>query len=388
MIHVHIAGAGLGGLTAAIALAQRGFDVDVFEQAPELREVGAGLTVSGSAQRVLADLGVLGRVLAEASLTPVMAFLHYRDGRLLAGAHDFTDGRWSAGAPEGGIHIHRADLHAILVSRFAELAPGRLHLGKSLTAFEDSGSAVRSIFSDGTETGADLLVGADGVRSMTRDRLWETPPPRFTGQLVYRFMLSGDVAAPFLSAGRAAVYLGPDRVFNRYTLRGGAIVNCVAITKSGSWTEEGWSTPAERGEMLALYEGWHPEVSKLMSLAPRESLIKWALFDRPPLRRWGKGRVTLLGDAAHPMLPFLGLGAAMAMEDGMVLTRAVESLPIDAALAAYENHRRPRTGQIAELSRIQGEASQAGDPDNYDPSSAPAQNPAVQAYDPVTAPIP
>lgn len=388
MTHVHIAGAGLGGLTAAIALVQRGFEVDVFEQASELREVGAGLTVSRSAQKVLADLGVLDRVLAEASLTPVMAFLHYRDGRLLAGAHDFSDGRWSEGAPEGGIHIHRADMHAILVARFAELAPGRLHLGKALTAFEDNGSVVRSIFSDGTDAHAGMLIGADGVRSIVRAGLWETPPPRFTGQLAYRFMLPGEIAALFLSAGRAAVYLGPERVFNRYTLRGGEIVNCVAITKSDGWTEEGWSTPAEPEELLALYGGWHPEVLKLMSLAPQESLIKWALFDRPSLPRWGKGRVTLLGDAAHPMMPFLGLGAAMAMEDGMVLARALESLPVDAARAAYEDHRRPRTDQIADLSRVQGEASQARDPDNYDPKSAPAQDAAIQAYDPVTAVIP
>jgi salicylate hydroxylase len=387
MTRVLIAGAGLGGLAAAIALARRGFAVEVFEQATELREVGAGLTVSRSAQRVLGDLGVLDRTLAAASLTPCMAFLHYRDGRLLAGGFDHGDGRGASDAATGGIHIHRADMQAILVARFAELAPGRLHLGRAVAGFEDLGDAVLIRLADGGQAEGDLLVGADGVRSAVRAALWETPPPRFTGQVAYRFTMPGDLARPFLAAGRAALFQGPGRVFNRYTLRAGALLNCVGIARSDAWTGDGWSTPARVGEMLALYEGWHPDVTGLMAAAPTRHLIKWALFDRPPLPRWGRGRVTLLGDAAHPMLPFLGLGAAMAFEDGLVLARALMESPDVAGLRRYEQHRRPRADLIAELSRVQGEASQSRDPDAYDPSTAPAQNSSIQAYDPVTAPL-
>ena len=235
----------------------------------------------------------------------------------------------------------------------------------------------------------DLLIGADGVRSAVRALLWEATAPRFTGQVAYRFMMPGDVAAPFLQeAGRAAVFQGPGRVFNRYTLREGAIVNCVGITRSDAWAGEGWSTPATVAEMLALYEGWHPDVTALIARAPAEHLIKWALFDRPPLAEWRRGRVALLGDAAHPMLPFLGLGAAMAIEDAMVLARALDRAPGIAGLDLYAAARRPRAGRIADLSRVQGEYSQARDPDAYDASRAPAQDPAIQDYDPVHVPLP
>ncbi|WP_336952838.1 FAD-dependent monooxygenase [Sphingobium aromaticivastans] len=387
--HILIAGAGLGGLTAGIALAQRGFSVDIFEAAAELREVGAGLTVSRSAQAVFAELGLLDRVRETASLTKKMAFLHYIDGRMLAGAVDDSDGRWTPEKGEGGIHIHRADMHALLAARFEELAPGRLHLGKRLIDFRDVTGPVEMHFADGSSAQGDMLIGADGIRSAVRQKLWGGGTPRFTGQVAYRFMMPGDIAAPFLrDAGRAAVFQGPGRVFNRYTLRRGAIVNCVGITQADGWDDDGsWSTPANVDEMLALYNGWHPDVTGLMALAPPQHLIKWALFDRPSLPGWLRGRTTLLGDAAHPMLPFLGLGAAMAIEDAMVLARALGAHPDIDGLALYEDVRRPRVEKIAELSRIQGELSQQRDPAEYDPKTAPAQDPGIQDYDPVTIPL-
>lgn len=377
-----IAGAGLGGLCAAIALTQRGFDVRLFEQAPVLREVGAGLTVSRSSQAVLAEIGLTERVLGEASFTQRMAFLHYRTGALLAGAFDHSDGRTPL---PGAIHIHRADLHRMLVDRFEELAPGRLALGKALVDTNDASGPIRATFDDGTIAEGDLMIGADGIRSVVRNKLWGSGDPRFTGQVAYRFMVPGDEAASLIAEhGRAAVFQGPNRVFNRYTLRGGAILNCVAITRNDGWQDEGWSVPASRDEMLALYEGWHPEVAALMKLADPAHLIKWALFDRPPLPGWQRGRTTLLGDAAHPMLPFLGLGAAMAIEDAMVLARAIERSPDADGLTTYEETRRGRVNRIATLSRHQGELVQAIDPDSYDPKTAPAQDPSIQDYDPVT----
>jgi salicylate hydroxylase len=369
---VLIVGAGLGGLTAAIALAQRGFPVAVYEQAKVLAEVGAGLTVSQSAQAALAAIGLMDEVSRIASRTPRMAFLHYSDGRLLAGAHDWTDGRGQPDSPPGGLHIHRADVHAMLVAKLAQIAPDALHLGHSLVGVEADATA---IFASGARASADLLIGADGA-------------PRFTGQTAYRFMLDRAQAGPHLdAAGRAAVYQGPGAVFNRYTLRGGELLNCVGIIQTESWTGDGWSTPATPQEMLDLYRGWHPDVLGLMASAPPERLIKWGLFDRPPLARWGRGPVSLLGDAAHPMLPFLGLGAALAIEDGLVLARALEAEPGPAGLRRYEASRILRATRIAELSRIQGQASQGRDPDRYDAQAAPAHDSAIQTYDPVTAPL-
>ena len=189
-----------------------------------------------------------------------------------------------------------------------------------------------------------------------------------------------------MGSGRAGVYIGPKRTFNRYTLRGGAVVNCVGIVASDAWADEGWSNPASREEMQQAFAGWHKDVLGLIGEA--DAAIKWGLFDRAPLPAWTKNRISLLGDAAHAMLPFLGMGAAMAIEDGMILARAfaAETEPRD-ALARYEAARLPRTGLLHAKSVEQGELTQARDPDNYDHGAAPAADPAILGYDPVTAPI-
>jgi salicylate hydroxylase len=238
-------------------------------------------------------------------------------------------------------------------------------------------------FADGSSADSDLLIAADGIRSVIRHTLWGGGAPRFTGQVAWRCMIPIELAKPFMSAGRAAVYMGPDRIFNRYTLRGGALLNCVAIARSDAWRQEGWSTLADREELLSLYVGWHPDVIGLMECAPAEHLIKWGLFDRDPLAEWGRGGITLLGDAAHPMLPFLGLGAAMAIEDGFVLAKAIESNgPTPKALRRYENARRGRTAEVYEQSRLQGRLAQSRDPDNYDHAATPAGNRALSDFDP------
>ncbi|HEU0102521.1 MAG TPA: FAD-dependent monooxygenase [Mycobacteriales bacterium] len=381
MTRVLVVGAGLGGLVAALALHDAGLDVEVREQAPALGEVGAGLTVSRGAQRVLAEIGVLDAVRARASSVRSNAFLHYRTGALLDGAPDHSDG-----APEPGqlvnLQIHRADLHEVLAAALAERAPGAVRLDSRLVGLADLGSQVEATFAGGARTRADLVVGADGLRSRVRELLWGAQDPRFTGQVAYRCLVPRELAAPYLAAGRAAVYLGPGRVLNRYALRGGALVNCAAIAQADGWREEGWTTPATSAELLALYDGWHPDVLGLFAAAPADGLRKWALYDREPLARWRSGRVTLLGDAAHPMLPFLGLGSAMAIEDGLVLARALQASPDEAGLDAYERARRPRTTEVMLLSRHEATLVQARDPDRFDPAAAPSRNPALYDFDP------
>jgi salicylate hydroxylase len=378
---VLIVGAGLGGLAAAVALTRRGVRVEVYEQATALGEVGAGLTVSRGAQRVLAELGVLEDVRAQASLTQAMAFLHFRTGALLDGGYDRSDGTADDGRA-GGVHIHRADLHRILTDTLARQAPGALRLGRRLVGLDDDGDRVTARFADGSAARGDIVVGADGLHSTVRGLLWGQAQPRFTGQVAFRCLIPGAVARPYLAAaGRAAVYFGPGRVFNRYTLRRGAIVNCVAIARTDRWREEGYTAPAAPEELIALYQGWHPDVLGLLGQAPRQLLNKWALYDREPLACWRQGRVTLLGDAAHPMLPFLGLGAAMALEDGGVLARALEPGAGPAALDRYEQARRPRTELVMRESRREGQLVQSRDPSRYDADAAPSRNPAYYDFD-------
>ena len=380
-----IIGAGLGGLVAGLALRQRGFDVEVHEAAPQLGEVGAGLTLSRGAQHVFRALDIQDRVAAVACRSSAFPFMHYRDGRLLAGAHDYGDGGPDDGVADVGRQIHRADLHAVLVEAFAERGPPVV-LGHSLTSIDDTPTGVTAVFANGDTAHGDALIGADGVRSAVRGILWGSDSPRFTGQIAYRFLVPIEDARPFMSAGRGGVFLGPKRTFNRYTLRGGAIVNCVGIVATDEWVGEGWSTPAPRDDILADFAGWHPDVLELIGLAT--SSIKWGIFDRTPMAQWANGRVTLLGDAAHAMLPFLGMGAAMAIEDGMILARALEAEgSVKEAFARYEAARKPRTALVHEKSVEQGNLTQSRDPDTYDGSSAPSSDPSITAFDPVTAQI-
>ncbi len=185
---------------------------------------------------------------------------------------------------------------------------------------------------------------------------------------------------------RAAVFIGPGQTVNRYLISEGRILNCVCLSKTNAWSAEGWSQPAYTGELLAEYQGWHPDLLTLMRLAPGEGLIRWGIFQRPPLATWRKGRVSLLGDAAHPMLPFLGLGAAMAVEDGVILGQAFarHSDPND-VLQLYEDIRKPRTRRVFEGSARQGEIFDAIDPDRYPPPDAPSHNPSFYAFDPEAA---
>ncbi len=375
-----VIGAGLGGLTAALALRKAGFAVEVHEAAPALGEVGAGLTLSRGAQSVFRHIGVQDAVARVSTPSTGFPFLHYRTGAVLAGAIDHGIGLPDDGTADISRQCHRADLHAILAAAF----DGPLHLGHSLTGIEETAHGVRARFADGSVADGDALIAADGVRSVARGLLWGEDAPRFTGQIAYRFLVDRAEALPFLEHGRGAVFLGPKRTFNRYTLRAGSVLNCVGIAATEAWAGEGWSTPATCDEVRATFADFHPAVTGLIGRA--EHLIKWGIFDRAPLPRWSMGRVTLLGDAAHAMLPFLGMGAAMAIEDAMILARAFEAEgAVEPAFARYEAARRPRTTLIHAKSVEQGELTQARDPDHYDAAAAPAADPSILGYDPVTA---
>ena len=243
-----IIGAGLGGLTAGLALRRAGFDVEVHESAPVLGEVGAGLTLSRGAQSVFRALGIQDRVAAFACRSASLPFMHYRSGAVLAGAYDNSIGQPDDGLADVARQIHRADLHRVLVEAFAESGPGVVTDHKLVTIRQDT-KQVTAEFANGYLATGDVLIGADGVRSVVRDKLISSDQPRFTGQLAYRFLVPAQTAAPFMGSGRSGVYIGPKRTFNRYTLRGGAVVNCVGIVASDTWTDEGWSTPATIAEI-------------------------------------------------------------------------------------------------------------------------------------------
>lgn len=379
-MRVAIIGAGLGGLTCAIALRQAGIEVDVYEAAERIEETGAGLTLGLGAQHVFRALGIQAAVAAQACPAGNLPFLHYRTGDVLLGAHDAGDGLGDDGSANIVRHIYRADLQKVLLAEL-ERREGRTHTGHRLARYEQSGAYATAHFANRATIEADLLVGADGVRSAVRAQLVPGDTPRFTGHVAYRFLVPMERARPFMGLGRSAIFIGPQRTFNRYTMAQGSIVNGAALVETGEEVPEGWSTSAPLSELENAFQGWHPDVTGLIDEAG--SIIKWGLYDRAPLASWSQSRVTLLGDAAHAMLPFLGMGAAMAVEDGYVLAQMLaRNAHMAKALAEYEARRIPRTAEVHLASKVQGEITQGIDPDNFALAGAPVNNRAMMEFDP------
>ncbi|MEP2734845.1 MAG: FAD-dependent monooxygenase [Erythrobacter sp.] len=377
---IAVIGAGLGGLTCAIALLQRGLKVDVFEAARSIEETGAGLTLGLGAQHVFRALGLQTKVAATACPAGGLPFLHYSSGAVLLGELDK-----GSGAPDDGEaniirHIYRADLQKVLLAEFEKLG-GTAHTGKQLEHYSQNTGATSAHFSDGSQASAGVLIGADGVRSAVRTQMVPDDKPRFTNHVAYRCLVPMERAREFMGLGRSAIFIGPGRTFNRYTMAKGAVVNLAGLVETDEEVPEGWSTAAPRAEVAEAFSGWHSDVTGL--IAEAGDSIKWGLYDRAPLSTWSDGRVTMLGDAAHAMLPFLGMGAAMAIEDGYVLAQMLaQNADTREALAQYEALRIARTQEVHSASKRQGEITQSIDPDNFALAGAPVNNRAMMEFDP------
>jgi salicylate hydroxylase len=356
---VLIAGAGIGGLTAALALVRQGFHVRLFDQAEKLEEAGAGIQLPPNATRILVGLGLAGRLKAGIVEPAAIRLRSAASGRDIA-VLPLDAVSESYGGPYWV--IHRADLQKALAGAVAEETRIALTLGAPVDDFTIGQDGVRAAVlhrrrgMTATDHGGALLVGADGLWSRVRALLGDAAAPRFVGRGAFRAI----VPAALLPAGDCepiiSVWLGPGGHVVHYPVRAGAAVNIVAVCggwQSENWQKETWSTGATRDEVLERFPAaaWAPALRAL--LAAPERWQKWALYDRAPLRSWGRGPVTLLGDAAHPMLPFLAQGAAMAIEDSAVLTRELSRAPDDrvAALRRYEAARHPRTARIQRAAR-------------------------------------
>jgi salicylate hydroxylase len=381
-----IIGGGIGGLATALALLRSGWRVRVYEQAAALGEAGAGISISPGAAAGLASLGLEAQLLRVSRPVTRLAFAHFQTGEVLsenaAPAETARDpGLW---VPR---HLHRADLQSILVQAVRRLDPGALMLGRRLTRLAQ-GPRVVAHFADGNRAESEVLIAADGVRSAARRELFGAEAPRFAGQVAFRCLIPRALAEPFLRAGPAVVSIGAGRIFHRYLIRDGSLLNVVGIAQSDAWPHEGWNTPATAEEFLALYHDFHADVTGLIRLARGPDLIKWGLFVRPPLDRWSVGRIALLGDAAHPILPFLGLGAALAIEDAIVAARALDAVPpIEAALECYRATRKERVERVRRASIRQGDILQTAGANRESLAHAPASDEALFDFDPCRAPL-
>ena len=345
MMHgrIAIAGAGLGGLTCALALIRRGFEVTVYEQSQQLTEVGAGVQLSANGTCVLFDLGLEAAVM-QAAVVPAEKVIRLWDTGQAWKA--FDAGSVSVrmyGFPY--LTLHRHDLHRILAEAVDAAQPDAIVLGAKLVQLEQDAGGVTLSFADGRRARTDLLIGADGVHSPVRAGLFGDDAPRFSGVVAWRGVIPADRLPAHLREALSVTWIGPGGHVVHYPLRRGELVNYVSVVERHDWQVESWSVQGSAEECLSDYPGWHPDVHTLIRAAGRPH--KWALFGRQPMARWSQGRVTLLGDACHPMPPFLAQGAAMALEDGLVLARCLEAHGPDhaQAFAAYERARLPRTSR-------------------------------------------
>jgi salicylate hydroxylase len=348
-----IAGAGIGGLACALALIRRGFRAVVLEQAEALEPVGAGIQLSPNATRILIELGLAER-LAPAVVAPQeIRVVRSHNAREIVRA-SIGAAAFRYGAPYWV--VHRGDLQAALLERLRASRDGALHLGRRVEDFavHAHGVTVQTWTPAGTRHEHGIaLIGADGLWSQVRSRLGDDTPPRFCGRTAWRAMIpAGAVPAGFREP-ITWLWVGPDAHLVHYPVRAGEAVNIVAIIRD-DWQSPGWSEPGGSADILARFSGWAAEPRAL--LATPDSWAKWALFERPALRTWSAGPVTLLGDAAHPILPFLAQGGAMAIEDAAVVADCLARWPDQPAPAfeAYEGLRRPRTQRVARESHFNG----------------------------------
>ncbi len=386
-LNIILVGAGLGGLTAALALLKRGFGVRVYEQAAELGEVGAGVTITPNGAHVLNHLlgeEVMGRV----ARTPAAgAIKHYKTGAILVETNRGDRMKEQYGAAY--CQAHRADLHAALAEAVHALDPDCIHTGCSFGTLEQQKDNIRATFRNGASATGDVLVGCDGIRSAVRRALWGEEEVTFTGYIAWRGLVPIDRLEPGLITPDSASFAGPVRTFARYKVRQGTLVNYAAFSKRDEWAEESWSVHSEIAELQKEFSDFAPEVQAIIAATPPERCFKWGLFDREPLPQWTQGRATLLGDAAHPMTPFLAQGAVMAIEDGMILARVFEvAEDWREALARYEAARRERGAFVMRESHGNARRMYSRDPDNYSSSShKTAETLGLYSYNPVTVAV-
>jgi salicylate hydroxylase len=345
---VIVAGAGIGGLTVTLALKRNGFRVIVLEQAERLQETGAGIQLSPNAARLLIELGFADRLRPHVVVPQAVRVLNAKNGREIVRIPLGETAAQRYGAPYW--IIHRGDLQAVLSAAVAQELDISLKLGMRMEDFVTHPNGVTVSARSGTTAWNEFghaLIAADGLWSMSRERLGFREPPRFSGRVAWRALVPAAEVPPEFREPVIHLWLGADAHLVHYPVKGGKVINIVVIT-ADDWNAEGWSEPASRIDLLPRLTAarWAPQARALVRLP--EAWLKWALFERRPLMNWTQDAAALLGDAAHPMLPFLAQGGAMAIEDAVVAAQCLARRPDDAAAAlrTYAAIRRGRTRRV------------------------------------------
>ena len=341
-LEISIVGAGIGGLVAALALKKRGHKPTIYEKTESLSELGAGIQLSPNANKVLEYLGVMEELQADVYEPEAFQFVHYRTGKVLAQRALKNSSVKIYGSPN--YDVHRADLQKALLTVINKEEIQIEKNSEILDLYEEANSAF--IRTKESVIESDAVIGADGIHSIVRKKLWGEDQARYTGNVAWRMLVPiKEISSEFLQQN-TKVWLGPKKHFVQYLVKGGKFLNCVCLVEQNHWMNEDWSEKGDISELKNIYSDWHPEIQEILESTNPDCLYKWGLHDRAPLNKWSKGRFSLLGDAAHPMLPFVAQGAAMAIEDGIVLASSLSSFDnVELGLYDYENKRKYRTAK-------------------------------------------
>lgn len=347
-MNVIIVGAGIGGLVSALCLDAKGHKVKIYEQAEILSELGAGIQLSPNATKVLNYLDLFKDLEPYIFEPNSFQFLNFSTGKVIterklgkAIKKDFNSPNYD---------IHRADLQRVLLNKI-KVKNINIHSNMKVT---NVGNNKNSAFIevDGKKIQADLVIGADGIHSKVSDSLFGKKEIIYTGNVAWRMLIPVEELPENLILPDTTVWLGPNKHFVTYHVNGGKSINCVCLVEQDGWLNESWSEKGEIGELKRAYKGWNRTIETLLQHADPNTLYKWALHDRLPMKQWSKGRIVVLGDAAHPMLPFLAQGAAMAIEDGAVLANCIDNFDeVEEALKYFEKIRKPRTSYVQSAAR-------------------------------------
>jgi salicylate hydroxylase len=345
-LRVLIIGGGIGGSAAALAMLRAGHKVSVFEQVKAKSEVGAGIQISPNASRLLHRYGLSARLEEIAVRPQAVEARRWDDGTLLATEPLGETVATAFGAPH--YHVHRADLLKVITDAIPSES---LHEDKRCIGIVDEGNTVIAKFDDGSVAEGDVLVGADGIHSYARNFLFGEEAPQFSGNIAFRGLVPRERIGHLDLKFNTTNWMGPGGHFVHYFVSSGRFLNFVAVSEQSEWRGESWNDRADVNEAIERYSGWNSQIHEILRGADR--IFKWALFDRPPLPNWTRRRVTLLGDACHPMLPYMAQGAAQAIEDGASLARCLAegSADIKTALRRYETIRLPRTSRVQAMAR-------------------------------------
>ncbi len=387
-VKILIAGAGIGGLTTAACLLQEGYNVEIYEQAPELGEIGAGIQCSAPAVKVFKHIGIADKIDKVGVKPKAFEFKLFDTGELLHKVPLAEQHLQMHGAAY--YHIHRSDLHKILADRVLALNPDCVFLNAAVTGFDETENGITLKLSDGRAVEGDILIGADGIKSAVRDQITGKTPPDYTGQVAWRATLPTSRLPEDFMDIISAIWCGPKKHAVIYYLRSGEVLNFVACVENVHWQEESWTIKADWQELKDDFAGWHDDIQTIIDNVDKDQCYRWALNNRKPIDNWRTDRAVLMGDAAHATLPYMASGAVMAIEDAAVLTRALnQNDDIAEALDMFQRNRFERTAKIVTGSTELGDLYHLTTRQEFEEgferrNVAKERNEWLYAYDPLT----